>query len=408
MYDSLSIVIPALNEQNGIASIIERCLSIDSAIKQMGLLSMEIIIVDDGSRDRTPEIVEGYAAVYPQVRLVRHPRNRGYGAALKTGFRAARGTLLAFLDADGTYPPEYYPEMCRALSKHDADIVIGSRMAGRESEMPVTRRIGNLFFATLVSLVGNRRISDSASGQRVLRRCVLEMLYPLPDGLNFTPVMSTRALHENVTMIEIPIPYQERVGRSKLKIVQDGFRFLGSILWTALGYNPVRQFGLLGIGLVGLAVIIGIGLVIARASGITELGPWGVLAVFIALMAGVAGVSIFGLGATFNYIFALYRGERIRYGPFGKPIFSRPLEERFNWFGGAAVIAGFIIGTLGLFLSLQGWPIERLWLYLLGSALSILVGFQLLISWLLLGVMRDLSERQSRVEEDLSGPDEPC
>ena len=124
-----------------------------------------------------------------------------------------------------------------------ADLVIGSRMAGTESEMPFSRRVGNLFFATLVSLIGNHRISDSASGMRIIRRDVLARLYPLPDGLNFTPVMSTRAIHEELKMVEVPIPYAERVGRSKLTIVGDGTRFLQSIVWTALGYNPVRMLG---------------------------------------------------------------------------------------------------------------------------------------------------------------------
>ena len=200
---------------------------------------MELIVVDDGSRDRTAEI----AGAYPEVRLVQHRTNHGYGAALKTGFAQARGTWLGFLDADGTYPPEDFPALLEAAHKQNADLVIGSRMSGSESEMPTSRRVGNLFFATLVSLIGNRRISDSASGMRIIRRDVLPSLYPLPDGLNFTPVMSTRAIHEQLKMVEVPIPYAERVGRSKLTIVGDGTRFLQSIVWTALDYNPVRHPG---------------------------------------------------------------------------------------------------------------------------------------------------------------------
>jgi len=125
------------------------------------------------------------------VRLVSHETNRGYGAALKTGFCHSTGDLLAFLDADGTYPPEHFPQLCCAALA-GADLVIGSRMAGAKSQMPPVRRVGNLIFATLVSLVGNHRVSDSASGMRVFRREILERLYPLPDGLEFTPVMSTR------------------------------------------------------------------------------------------------------------------------------------------------------------------------------------------------------------------------
>jgi hypothetical protein len=89
-------------------------------------------------------------------------------------------------------------------------------MTGVDSEMPLVRRIGNTVFATLVSVLSNRRVTDSASGQRVIRRDKLAKLYPLPDGLNFTPVMSTRAMYEDIRIVEVPITYSERVGRSKL------------------------------------------------------------------------------------------------------------------------------------------------------------------------------------------------
>jgi glycosyltransferase involved in cell wall biosynthesis len=89
--------------------------------------------------------------------------NRGYGAALKTGFNHASGDLIGFLDADGTYPPEYFPRLCEK-AMNGADLVIGSRMSGEKSEMPITRRLGNLFFAGLISLLGRQRVTDSASG----------------------------------------------------------------------------------------------------------------------------------------------------------------------------------------------------------------------------------------------------
>jgi len=107
----------------------------------------------------------------------------------------AKGELIGFLDADGTYPPEYFPQLCQEALK-GTDIVIGSRMAGADSKMPITRRIGNIFFANLLTLLGNQRVTDSASGMRVFSRSVLSQIYPLPDGLNLTPVMSARALHE--------------------------------------------------------------------------------------------------------------------------------------------------------------------------------------------------------------------
>jgi len=207
---SLSIVIPALNEADGIADIANRVMGIRAALVAAGVPTLELIVVDDGSTDDTAAIAEGVAG----VTVIRHGRNQGYGAAIKTGFRAAKGDMLAFLDADGTYPPEAFPELCRSLAAQGADIVVGSRMAGEESGMPLVRRLGNSFFARLVSLTSGQKISDSASGQRVLRREVLARVYPLPDGLNFTPVMTTRAIHEGLRMVEVPIRYEERVGRS--------------------------------------------------------------------------------------------------------------------------------------------------------------------------------------------------
>ena len=104
-----------------------------------------------------------------------------------------------------------------------------------------------MFFANLLSILGRQHITDSASGMRIFSRGILEQIYPLPDGLNLTPVMSTRALHESLRVAEVPIPYSERVGRSKLSVVRDGTVFLQSIVWTVMCYNPVRIFGLLGL-----------------------------------------------------------------------------------------------------------------------------------------------------------------
>ena len=141
----LSIVIPAYNEENGIREIAKRVLAIEPALREIGLKGLELLVVDDGSKDRTAEV----ASNIPGVTLIRHPHNRGYGAALKTGFSKATGELIAFLDADGTYPPEYFPKLCCA-AMNGADLVIGSRMAGEDSKMHLTRRVGNFFFANLL------------------------------------------------------------------------------------------------------------------------------------------------------------------------------------------------------------------------------------------------------------------
>ena len=392
----LSVVIPAYNEENGIAEIANRVLAVGPALKKAGVDKLELLVVDDGSKDRTADVAAGISG----VTLIRHPKNKGYGAALKTGFSKASGELIGFLDADGTYPPEYFPQLCQSTF-NGADLVIGSRMAGAESQMPVTRRIGNFFFANLLSILGRQKVTDSASGMRVFKREILEQIYPLPDGLNLTPVMSTRALHEGIKIEEVPIPYSERVGRSKLSVIRDGRIFLQSMIWTALSYNPVRILGLLGLVGIGIAGLTFLGLMITRLNGVTTLGAWGVVALFTALISVVSGVNVFALGVTFNYLISLFYKKPIRQGLFGKPIFKTPLDQQFGWMGILAIVIGTAIGIVGLTLGVQGWVIERLWFYLLSSAMIFLVGIQLVIYWLLLRVLEELSQRELLTKQDL-------
>src|SRR5215475_9216453 len=106
----LSVVIPAYNEENGISEIANRVLAVEPDLKKAGVDKLELLVVDDGSKDKTAEV----AANISGVCLIRHPKNKGYGAALKTGFSKASGELIGFLDADGTYPPEYFPQLCQA------------------------------------------------------------------------------------------------------------------------------------------------------------------------------------------------------------------------------------------------------------------------------------------------------
>lgn len=395
--NKLSVVIPAYNEEDGIAEIAQRVLEVEASLQEVGVDSLELIVVDDGSSDRTADIAGGIEG----VTLIKHERNRGYGAALKTGFKNAQGNLLSFLDADGTYPPEFFPQLC-AAALNGGELVIGSRMQGTKSEMPFTRRVGNFFFANLLSLIGRQKVTDSASGMRVFQREVLEQIYPLPDGLNLTPVMSTRALHEGIKVVEVPITYSERVGRSKLSVVHDGSLFLRSIIWTALSYNPVRILGVLG--LIGLLVAFGIGLgvIVARLQGVTTIGPWGVAALFWALISAVGGLSIFSLGITFNYLVGLFYEKPIKQGLFGKPIFEPSIDRHFGWMGLGVLFVGFVIATISLLLGIQGWQIARLWLYFLGSALFILFGLQLLIFWIVMRVLEELSQRESLSQLDLA------
>ncbi len=238
-------------------------------------------------------------------------------------------------------------------------------------------------------------------GMRVFKREILEQIYPLPDGLNLTPVMSTRALHEGINIGEVPIPYSERVGRSKLSVIRDGRIFLQSMVWTVLSYNPVRILGTIGSLGIGVALLVFVGFLIARLQGITTLGPWGVVALFSALITSIAGINIFALGVTFNYLVSLFYKKPIRQGLFGKPIFKTPLDLHFGWIGMISILIGLGIASVALVLGVRGWEIERLWFYLLSSALLSLAGIQLVIYWLLIRILEELSKREILTRQDM-------
>jgi glycosyltransferase involved in cell wall biosynthesis len=235
----LSIVIPAYNEEQAIAAIIERTLDArPTIIERSPVDDVEIIVVSDGSSDRTVEIAAGY----DQVKLIVFEKNQGYGAAIKRGFAESTGELVSFLDADGTCDPVFFAKLCAALVGRKAVIALGSRL-GPQSRMPRMRRIGNRLYATMLSVLSNRVVHDTASGMRVIRRDALTRLFPLPDGLHFTPAMSARALMDDeLKIVELPMAYEERVGESKLSVWKDGLRFLRVILEMTLIWRPARVF----------------------------------------------------------------------------------------------------------------------------------------------------------------------
>ena len=236
----LTIVIPAYNEQDAIASTIERCLAArETIVRRSPVDDVEIIVVSDGSTDRTVEIASGY----DQIQLVIFEKNRGYGAAIKRGFSEGTGDLVSFLDADGTCDPNFFVTLCTDLCDQNADVAIGSRL-GPESRMPPIRRLGNRIYAVILSALSNRVVSDTASGMRVIRRDALPKLYPLPDGLHFTPAMSARVLMDDqLKIVEHPMRYEERIGESKLHVLHDGVRFLRTILEMCLMWQPSKLFG---------------------------------------------------------------------------------------------------------------------------------------------------------------------
>jgi len=248
----LLVAIPALNEEASIQQIIERCLRARKEITERSpVTEVAITVVSDGSTGRTVELAQGFR---DEITLIVFPRNRGYGAAIKEAWARSDAELLGFLDADGTCDPRFFADLVNALQQEGADVALGCRL-NAASRMPWMRRMGNVIFASILTLLSSTRVRDTASGMRVVRRACLGELAPLPDGMHFTPAMSARAMMSGrVRIVEIDMPYAEREGRSKLRPGRDGLRFLRAIVDAALLYRPARPLAVVGLAWLALAV----------------------------------------------------------------------------------------------------------------------------------------------------------
>jgi glycosyltransferase involved in cell wall biosynthesis len=281
----LLIAIPALNEEESIESIIERSIEARAFIcANSPVTRVSITVVSDGSTDRTVERASRYT---DEIELIVFPRNRGYGAAIKEAWSRSHAEMLGFLDADGTCDPRFFATLCETAAREQADVVLGCRL-NRDSRMPPIRRLGNLIFAAILSVLSSNRVRDTASGMRVIRRSSLDSLYPLPDGLHFTPAMSARAmLSDSIRIVETDMPYYERAGESKLKIAKDGWRFLRVILEAALLYRPSRPLGMLAItgALIGIALMWSPAIFYLRNHSVAE---WMIYRFVVSDLAGIA------------------------------------------------------------------------------------------------------------------------
>ena len=231
--DGVSIVIPAYNEETGCLPVLRQLV----ATMEDSELEYEIIVVDDGSTDSTPEKLEELEGA---ITVIRHSRNMGYGAALKTGIRASVHDLIAITDADGTYPNERLPELVGLIEGQD--MIVGARI-GKSVKIPLVRRPAKWAINQLANYLAQTNIPDLNSGLRVMRREVLDrFIRLLPSGFSFTTTITLAMLTNGYPVHFEAIDYEHRAGRSKIRPIRDTLNFIQLIIRTVMYFRPLRVF----------------------------------------------------------------------------------------------------------------------------------------------------------------------
>lgn len=223
----LSVVLPAKSESAAIGHTV-------TAIRRL-YPRAEVIVINDGSTDDTAQLAEAAGA-----RVVTHPYSQGNGAAIKTGARAAQGDVIVFMDADGQHDPA---DIARLLARLQAgyDMVVGARQKG--SQASVGRGLANRFYNWLASYMTGHRVEDLTSGFRAVRADKFrEFLYLLPNGFSY-PTTSTMAFFRaGYSVAYEPIHAARRIGKSHIRLLRDGTRFLLIIFKIGTLFSPLKLF----------------------------------------------------------------------------------------------------------------------------------------------------------------------
>ncbi|WP_031497170.1 glycosyltransferase family 2 protein [Bryobacter aggregatus] len=218
MYNNqrITVIMPCLNEEQGIEQVLLR----------MPPLVDEVIVVDNGSTDRTSEVAARFGA-----RVIREDA-RGYGRAYKKGFAFATGDIIVTLDGDHSYPPDAISYLLEAFRHLDVDFLNASRFPVRDPEaMSFKHKIGNFILSIAMSILYFRWVSDSQSGMWVFRRSILSQMTLESDGMAFSEEIKIEAIKaENVRFAELSIHYTSRLGEIKLNPWRDGFYNLWFLL----------------------------------------------------------------------------------------------------------------------------------------------------------------------------------
>ena len=227
---TVTVLIPAYNEEESIAATVE-------AIRKhtVGLKALEIIVINDGSSDRTGEIARGLP-----VTLIEHETNTGYGSGLKDGLQQAQHEFILIADADGTYPLEDIPTLLADAPNYA--MVVGAR-TGAVVQVPLVRRPAKWLITRLAEYLSHRKIPDLNSGFRVFRKdTALRFLSLYPDGFSFTTTITLAMLTNHYKVKFIPINYHRRVGKSSIKPLRDFTNFTILIIRICACFNPLAVF----------------------------------------------------------------------------------------------------------------------------------------------------------------------
>ncbi|MCA9706699.1 MAG: glycosyltransferase family 2 protein [Myxococcales bacterium] len=249
-----SIVIPAYNEAKGAGPVLEELFdALEHKLDPQ--IEYEVIVVDDGSVDGTAEVIAKFD--HPKLRVIRHPRNRGYGAAIKTGVMHSRQPWIMITDADGTYPNEHIPELLAERELHE--MVVGARI-GQISEIPLLRRPPKWVLRKLASYLSRSDIPDLNSGLRVMRKDVVQRFENiLPNQFSFTSTITLSMLSAGYHVKYLPINYLHRAGKSKIRPIADTLNFLKLIVRTIMYFDPLRVFLPAAVMFIVGAVALGVG-----------------------------------------------------------------------------------------------------------------------------------------------------
>ena len=233
--DGLSLVIPALNEEAGIGRVLEEVKTFRAASS----VPLEVIVVDDGSTDRTAEVARAHGAA-----VISHPINLGYGASIKRGMRQARYEWIGLIDADGTYAVQ---DLATQMAQADAyDMVVGARY-GRAYHSSFFTVVMRLVFRWLCAYVTGRRVPDPNSGCRIFRKAIaVQHSNGLSQGFSFSTSVTMVYLLNGGLVGFVPIAYHQRIGTSKVRWLRDALRSSQILFEATLLYNPLKAFLLLG------------------------------------------------------------------------------------------------------------------------------------------------------------------